>query len=657
MTPPLNRFSQFWTELKRRKVFRVLAMYTATAFIFLEAVDIIAPSMGLPDWTLRFVIILIIIGFPISALVSWIFDITPEGLLKTAPLNENAKKDIQPQPSRRLLSVNNIVIAMLIAVVLILIYPKVFKTDKASIGEAVKKNGVIAILPFMNNTGDDSYDHWEYGISELLISSLSTSNELTVIDNQTITDIIQNAVNVQTASLGPDIAKEVARKTQVKSYINGTYLLAGSTFRINLKLIETKTNEVLKTISVEGRKDSIFSLVDDLSDAIIDYLEISIMEEGTNIETSDYLTTSSPEAYKYFIQGMEAYWRGNNRGAMTHLNKAIEIDSTFTSAYFYLSLSWSLGGYYVGVKRSMLKAYEGKDMLSGKMLLWLEAFKSQYIDKNPYESINYFKQVSEIDPLSRLNWFWLGNAFIRVEDYDDALRSFEQILALNKQLGPWKNLYFYTNLGRVYQKIKKYNNAQKIYIEGLQLFHESAYIHYSQALCALRQNDTSSANHYINQYKSVRTREGINLVPILTAYIGNIYNQAGQIQKAEELYRIALKMRLNQGGPVIDPVHYGNSLFWFYEVLGNLLIDNNINVEEGMEYIQIALDLSKEITLFGDHPNMLAGLGNGYYKLGRFKEAAQVLKQAEEGMTVYDHPLHQLIQKVEQTLADQNKIN
>ena len=54
------------------------------------------------------------------------------------------------------------------------------------------------------STGDDSYDHWEYGISELLISSLSTSNELTVVGNQTITDVIQNVENVQTASIGPD---------------------------------------------------------------------------------------------------------------------------------------------------------------------------------------------------------------------------------------------------------------------------------------------------------------------------------------------------------------------------------------------------------------------------------------------------------------------
>lgn len=123
--------------------------------------------------------------------------------------------------------------------------------------------------------------------------------------NQTITDIINNLGSIQTASIGPDIAKQVASRIQVKSYIYGNYLLAGTTFRINLKLIETKTNEVLKTFYVEGRPDSIFSMVGALSEDVNDYLEISFMEEGTDIETGDYLTTSSPEAYKYFIHGME----------------------------------------------------------------------------------------------------------------------------------------------------------------------------------------------------------------------------------------------------------------------------------------------------------------------------------------------------------------
>jgi TolB-like protein len=158
----------------------MLAMYAATAFIILEANDIVFSRLGLPEWTVTLLIIML----------------------------ENKK--------------------------------------------------VIAVLPFMNNTGDDTYDHWEYVISELMISSLSTSNELTVIDNQTITDVIQNVENVQASSIGPDIANQVASRIQVKSYIYGNYLLSGSTFRINLKLIETKTNEVLKTVLWKA-KQTVFS--------------------------------------------------------------------------------------------------------------------------------------------------------------------------------------------------------------------------------------------------------------------------------------------------------------------------------------------------------------------------------------------------------------
>jgi tetratricopeptide (TPR) repeat protein len=646
----MNKLDQFWKEIKRRKVSRVLAMYAATAFIILEASDIMLPRLGLPDWTVTFVIILLIIGFPITAIVSWIIDITPEGLMKTVPLNEEENREIKVQPKRRFLNVNNIVITILFGAVVILAYPKVFHTKKSQIDGVLVKKRTIAVLPFMNNTGDDSYDHWEYGISELLISSLSSSNELTVVDNQTITDVILNVDNIQTASIGPDMAKQVASRIQVKSYIYGNYLLAGSTFRINLKLIDTENNNVLKTQYIEGKIDSVFSMVGSLANAIKSYLEIASMGEGTHIETADYATTSSPEAYMYFIEGMEDFWTG--RGPIRKFGRAIEIDSTFTSAYFYASIYLSSIEAYNGAKWTMLKADEEKHRLSPKMQLWLEAFKSQYIDKNPYRSISYFKQVTEIDPFSRLNWLWLASSYKSIENYDEALLAYEQIDKLNKQLGPWKNQYYYSSLGNTYRKLEKYSKAQKIYKEGALLFPESSRFPYNQAICALLQNDTSAANQYINQLKSMLTMNNFP-EPHVIAQVGRIYERAGQIEKAEELWKLTLEMRLHQD-PETDNVFPGNELFWYYEVLGNLYIDNDIDIEKGIAYLQKALDLSKESDISSNHPKMLSGLGSGYYKQGKYAEALQALKLAEDNMSLYDHPLHQLIQEVEQALADQN---
>jgi tetratricopeptide (TPR) repeat protein len=652
MAQPLSRFSKFWNELKRRKVFRVLAMYAATAFIILEASDIMLPRLGLPDWTVTFVIVLIIIGFPITAIVSWIFDITPEGLMKTMPLNKEKKNEINAQSNKSLLNANNIVITLLIAAVVILVYPKVFNTNKSQFHRSRENKTIIAVLPFMNNTGDDSYNHWEYGISELLISSLSTSNELKVIDNQTISDVIQNVENIQTTSIGPDIAKQVANRIQVKSYIYGNYLLAGSTLRINLKLIETKTNEVLKTLYVEGKADSIFSMVDILSDAIMDYLEITEMEEGTDIETTEYLTTSSPEAYKYFIQGLEAVWTGQG-GGLNAFFKAIEIDSTFTSAYLFFSIGLSSNGAFNWAQKAMLKAYEGKDQLPEKMQLWLEAFMAQYIEKNPYKTINYFEQASELDPLSRLNWYWLAHTYIQIENYDDALLSFEQILKLNKQFGPWKSQFFINDLGNTYLHLKKYNKAQKILKEGISLMPEAGNISRTQAVCALLKNDSSAANQYINQFKTSFRKFG-DYYPEswILAQEGKVYAEAGQIGKAEKLFRRALEMRLGQG-PERDTINPGNDLYWYYHILGDILINDHKSVGEGMDYLQKSLALS--IEAYGDHhPFVLHSLGSGLYKQGKYVAALQALKQAEENMSMYDHSLRQHIQEVEQALVDQN---
>ena len=88
-----NRLSNLWQELKRRNVFRSLAIYAGSAFIFLEAVDLIFPRWGLPDWSVDLVLYILILGAFITIVVSWIYDITPQGVEKSKPLLEIQKGD------------------------------------------------------------------------------------------------------------------------------------------------------------------------------------------------------------------------------------------------------------------------------------------------------------------------------------------------------------------------------------------------------------------------------------------------------------------------------------------------------------------------------------------------------------------------------------
>ena len=88
MARKTNFFERFWKELKRRKVFKVVAMYAGTAFIILQLFDIIAQPLEWPTWTLTFVIVLLCIGFIITLLISWIYDMTPEGIRKTGSMTQ-----------------------------------------------------------------------------------------------------------------------------------------------------------------------------------------------------------------------------------------------------------------------------------------------------------------------------------------------------------------------------------------------------------------------------------------------------------------------------------------------------------------------------------------------------------------------------------------
>ena len=87
-----NKLSQFWQELKRRKVIKVIGMYAGTAYVLIELANNVSRPLNLPDWTPRLIIMLLIIGFPITAILSWIFDITPEGIRKTGHMKLNWRK-------------------------------------------------------------------------------------------------------------------------------------------------------------------------------------------------------------------------------------------------------------------------------------------------------------------------------------------------------------------------------------------------------------------------------------------------------------------------------------------------------------------------------------------------------------------------------------
>jgi len=327
---------QFWHELKRRKVIRVIAMYAATAFILLEVVDIVAPSLGLPSWTLNLVIVLLCVGFPIAVIFSWVFDITPEGLKKTESVKV-AKGKTPPEPVKRKLRVGDLIIAVLLVIVVILAYPREIKS-KASLramtmpmtfvnelGEKetrrVFKDSYVtklAIYPFTNERNDSSENWLQYGIRVAIYEDLKQFGYILLGFNNDANHLQEQI--------------KFAKTNNYSHFLTGSFRTTGGEYEITSKLHETKNGSV---IAEKDYKDSdFFSLIDSISlDTRIDLgIPENILNSSPDLPINEQMTNNF-DAFRYYIEGSFAR-ELNNLSFYSHYPKAIELDSTFALALY-----------------------------------------------------------------------------------------------------------------------------------------------------------------------------------------------------------------------------------------------------------------------------------------------------------------------------------
>ena len=632
-----NKLSQFWQELKRRKVVRVMIVYASAAFVIIELVNNVYETLNLPGWTPALILIILAIGFPLSIIFSWIFDVTPEGVKKTEAVQLSKKKETNPVPVKRGLKISDGVIALLILVVCIFIYPKIFKRDKFEGIRDPDGKISIAVMPFENLSGDTLYNVWQGGFQNLLITALSNSEELSVRQYQTMYAILESERDISYASITPLVASEIAIKLETKTFILGNILKAGNKIRVNAQLVDAETEEIFKSYEVDlNTEDDIFSMADSLSGLIRNYLEIRKLIEEYDSPTfhGSYITNSS-EAFEYYIHGWDAFMDLDFQAAIEWLSKSIETDSGFINAYVTLSFTYNISGNNNLSKKWCNLAYEKRDELPLKEKLMLDHLHSYYYE-TPYEEIKYIKQILELDELSITYWYIIGLAYYqKLKDYKEAAVYFERALEIHKKWGTnYRNPWIYVCLGNSYHQINEHKKEKEVHELGLSLFPDYARIIQFQAICAFSQGDTDKANEFISKYKSIGKNRSLWPESRILSGVGTIYAEANLLDKAEFSYRQALELDPRNPARI-------NNLAWF-------LIDNDINVNEGVNLIQNALEIRPDNWYYLDTK------GWGLYKQGRYDEALKVLTDAWDLRPRYDQDGYERIEEVKKALSSQN---
>ena len=630
MPSKFSILGQFWQELKRRKVVRVITVYAATAFIIIEAGDIILPRLGLPDWTLTLVIILLIVGLPITTIFSWIFDITPEGLRKTEPIQAGDQPEDSSQFTRRRLRLSDVVIAILLVIVVILVYPKIFNNKNPQFARDKDGRISIAVMPFKNITGDSIYNLWQEGLQNLLITSLSNSEELAVRQYETIYGILGSGADINYTSLTPALAGEVAQKLEANTVIVGNMHKFGSTVRITANIMDVGTEEIYKSYEMDGTtEDDFLSLIDSLSILIKNFLEIKSLKQTSFFDLSNVYTNST-EAYKLYLQGHNCHYRLDYNCALELFNKAIEIDSTFVSAMMRLSYCYGAVSQARMSKYWAYKAFDRIDQLPHDMQLMVKEVKAA-VDKKPLEQIKQMKQYLEIHPHAMIRQYTIGWVYFNTKQWKEAIEEFEKTLEISRryELKTWAWTYIF--LGRAYHYYGNHKEEQKIFNDGREQWPgEKPQFDYNQAICAVSRGDSINAQVYMEEIRKMCEQNGWPRANLLLWYAG-VHNSAKSLIRAEEYYREAIFL-------YPDNALLMNDMAYF-------LISNDIDIEEGMDLINTALAQDPE------NGTYLYTYGLGLYKTGKLDNSLEILRKSWDLKPYYDHDHYILIKRIEENLV------
>jgi tetratricopeptide (TPR) repeat protein len=524
--------------------------------------------------------------------------------------------------------------ALIIIIAAYTLYPSLFSRDKLEEIRTADGKISVAVLPFFNMTNDSTWNIWQEGIQDMLITSLSNSKELKVRQFESVNNLIRSKGVLNYAALTPSVAGDLSQKLDAGIFVFGNIKKSGNSLRISAQLIDSRTQEVFKSFQIDGNAEeaALFPILDSLTRQVKDFLLISSMEKELTPDYQRLANTANPEAYRNFIHGKKAFSNMDFKMAHDFLTRAVEIDSNFTVAFFMLSITNMNLGNYEAANADCMRIYAKKDKEPLLIKIMINALYAMNFE-SPREENTYLKQLVEIDDQNPMFYYQLGNNFIILEQYDKAIPELEKSIQIYKT---WETkpdwIYHYWVLATAYFKTGKPEKAKEVIKSAERDFPGNPRINYLNAILTLAGGDTVNALEYIDRY-TASLRESGRSEEVIAFSVGNIYLEANLPEKAETYYRKAYSLKPDNPSVL--------------NALGYFLINNDRNIDEGVALLDRAIELNP-----GDYL-LLDSKGWGLYKQGKYKEALALIEQSWNESPVYNHEIYVHLQEVKKAIANQ----
>ena len=393
---------QLFEELKRRNVFRVGAAYVLITWLIVQVAETLFPPFGVPDSIFRGMVILLILGFPVALLLSWIYDVTPSGIVRDSDTEEQASAAARPTRKLDLAIIGLLVVAIgFFAVDRFVDRPSATRTEPGD--QAVAESGTtgqaIAVLPFQNRSAREEDAYFVDGIHDDILTHLSKARSLTVIARTSVEQFRNTQLPV----------RDIAERLGVSAIVEGGVQRAGDRVRINVQLIDAANESHLwaEIYDRELNAANIFATQTEVATAVVNALQATFsVEAATRASTLPTNNLEAWEAYQLGKHSLRSSESGSNEEALKHFRRALELDPDFALAYVGLARASFLRQFETDVsedsaittateatQRALTLAPDLPEGLAmfGDLLKW----RYEYA-----EAETYFLRALEIDPNS-----------------------------------------------------------------------------------------------------------------------------------------------------------------------------------------------------------------------------------------------------------------
>jgi TolB-like protein len=381
----------FFGELKRRNVYKVAVAYAVVAWLLIQIATQVLPFLEIPNWAIRLVIMMLALGFPITLLLAWVFELTPEGIKRA----ENAGR--QPTRSANHVWIYLVIVAATISVSLFFLGRFTAGPKESALNGVSTKS--IAVLPFENRSEDKANAYFAEGIQDEILTRLSKIADLKVI-SRTSTQHYQST---------PENLTEIARELGVAHILEGSVQKNGDAVRVNVQLIKAANNSNLWAETFDRKLTDIFSVESEVAKSIADRLQAHLT--GREEQEIAAKSTDSVEAYDAYLRGLAYTLKTGNTpanalGAQKYLREAVLLDPKFALSWALLSWVDATGYRTTTLQPTTALREEARQAAETALALqpnlgeavWAKGFYHYACLKDYDTAVHYFEQARQFLP-------------------------------------------------------------------------------------------------------------------------------------------------------------------------------------------------------------------------------------------------------------------